>query len=358
MKVLFISRSTLNTVRGGDTTQVHHTAEALQKLGVEVDIQLAGEVTDVNSYDLVHFFNLIRPADALHYARQCRVPYVISSIYVDYSEFDQRERGGALGALARVLPKHGTEYIKTIGRSILGQDKLISRDYLFGHERSMRELINGASMILPNSESEAMRLQRDLRVSFPYRSIPNAVSEQFLHPKPNVERYANRILCVGQIEGRKNQHRLIQATGGMEVELLIVGKPSPNNLKYYDHCQRIAHPGVRFIGYLDGEELIELYQSSHVHALPSWFETTGLSSLEAGALGCNLVVSDRGDTKDYFDGFAEFCQPDDTTSIKTALQNALDKPTSDAFSQKVRENYTWAHTAQATLDAYKEVLGS
>lgn len=263
-----------------------------------------------------------------------------------------------MGALARVLPKHGTEYIKTIGRSILGQDKLISRDYLFGHERSMRELINGASMILPNSESEAMRLQRDLRVSFPYRSIPNAVSEQFLHPKPNVERYANRILCVGQIEGRKNQHRLIQATGGMEVELLIVGKPSPNNLKYYDHCQRIAHPGVRFIGYLDGEELIELYQSSHVHALPSWFETTGLSSLEAGALGCNLVVSDRGDTKDYFDGFAEFCQPDDTTSIKTALQNALDKPTSDAFSQKVRENYTWAHTAQATLDAYKEVLGS
>jgi len=27
--------------------------------------------------------------------------------------------------------------------------------------------------------------------------------------------------------------------------------------------------------------------------LPSWFETTGLSSIEAGVMGCNIVITDK-----------------------------------------------------------------
>ena len=43
MKVVFITRSTLYTVKGGDTIQVMKTAEALQKAGVAVDIRLCDE---------------------------------------------------------------------------------------------------------------------------------------------------------------------------------------------------------------------------------------------------------------------------------------------------------------------------
>ena len=48
-------------------------------------------------------------------------------------------------------------------------------------------------------------------------------------------------------------------------------------------------------------------------------ETPGLSSLEAAAMGKNIVVTTKGDTYDYFEDYAFYCEPDDIESIKNAL---------------------------------------
>ena len=63
MKVALISRSSLFSVKGGDTTQIVKTGEELNKLGVQTEIKLANEKINYEEYDLLHFFNLIRPAD-------------------------------------------------------------------------------------------------------------------------------------------------------------------------------------------------------------------------------------------------------------------------------------------------------
>jgi hypothetical protein len=43
--------------------QAVQTARHLQALGVVADVKLSNEVIDYNQYDLLHFFNIIRPAD-------------------------------------------------------------------------------------------------------------------------------------------------------------------------------------------------------------------------------------------------------------------------------------------------------
>src|ERR1700737_1129383 len=65
MQIAFIARSTLYAVQGGDTFQVIQTARHLRKLGIRVDVKLTHEKIDDERYDLLHFFNIIRPADML-----------------------------------------------------------------------------------------------------------------------------------------------------------------------------------------------------------------------------------------------------------------------------------------------------
>jgi len=93
-----------------------------------------------------------------------------------------------------------------------------------------------------------------------------------------------------------------------------------------------------------------------VHALVSWMETTGLSSLEAGVMGANLVITDKGDTRDYFEDLAYYCSPDSVDSIREAVLAAYRAPRSTALCQRILQKYTWEETARCTIEAYHTCL--
>jgi hypothetical protein len=90
MKVALIARSSLLSAKGGDTVQVQQTARCLRELGVQADIRLAREKINYGEYDLLHFFNLVRPADILPHIQSSITPFVVTPILVDYSEYDNR----------------------------------------------------------------------------------------------------------------------------------------------------------------------------------------------------------------------------------------------------------------------------
>ena len=92
MKIVFIVRSTLFTARGGDTIQVEETAANLRNLGVAVDIKKASEKINYNDYDLLHFFNIIRPADILLHINRSGKPFVVSTILVNYALYDNMQK--------------------------------------------------------------------------------------------------------------------------------------------------------------------------------------------------------------------------------------------------------------------------
>ncbi len=356
MKVAFISRSTLYTVRGGDTIQINQTAHYLRKLGVDVDIYIASSQIPYHHYDLLHFFNVIRPADHLIHIRKSKCPYVVSPVYLDYSDFDKFGRKGFSKHIIRLAGKNNAEYLKNLMRYLKKQDRLLSLEYLLGHAIAMKKVLNGAQIILPNSASENHRLCTDLKVVKDFHVVPNGIDPVLFSNIPDVPREMDKVLCVAQIYGMKNQHRLIEACKKLKLPLSIIGKAPPNHHTYYKYCKRLADNKVHFINFIPQKELITHYAGSRIHALPSWFETTGLSSLEAGAMGCQLVVGEGGDTRDYFEGYANFCKAESLESIADALNKCLANDPDLSVRDHILNNFTWEIAARETLKAYHKAL--
>ncbi len=360
MKVAFIARTTLYTSPGGDTHQIDMTARYLRRLNVGVDIYLADETVNYVQYDLLHFFNIIRPADVLPHIRNTSKPFVISTIFVDYGEFEKKNRKGIAGIATRLFSADGLEYLKVFARWVKNGDRPGSMAYIWnGHRRSVQKLIREAAMLLPNSHSEYKRLEEKYQIRQAYHLVPNGIDTDICQKEyPELPEYKNAVLCMARIEGRKNQLHLIQALKNTSYRLFIHGKPSPNHQGYYEQCVAAAagSDNIRVKSWLDGDGLYAAYYNAKVHILPSYFETTGLSSLEAAVMGCNIVITDKGDTREYFGDDAWYCNPDDPDSIRQAVEAAWVAPYNEAFRERILKEFTWERAAQETLAAYKKVL--
>lgn len=355
MKVLFISRPTLFSAPGGDTVQIQETAKELKKLGVEVSISLADENVNYAGFDLIHFFNIIRPNNISSHVKKSKLPFVISTIFVDYSEIEKEQRGFGFRILNKVFGPDGTDYLKTIARRIFNNERLIDTSYLWrGHKKSIEKLLNSADLLLPNSHNEFNRLKNRYCFENDYVKIPNAVADEFIHSSSTNDREG--VICVGRIEFIKNQMNLIKAINETDIPLKIIGKPAPNHIDYYERCKKIANPNIEFLGQLNKEEVIKYMNQSKVHVLASWFETTGLSTIEAAACGCNIVITKKGDTEEYFKDHAFYCEPNDPSSIKKAIEFALKEEVNPGLKQYMKDNFTWDKTAKETLKAYQKVL--
>ncbi len=351
--LLFLSRPNLLTDPGGDTTQILRTAEALQKLGLHADVNPTDP--DYNRYDLLHFFNIIDPEDILGHIQRTDKPFVVSTIYVDYREYDRYHRRDLIGLANRLFSYNTVEYFKTVGKWLLKGEPLSSREFLWrGHRGSIRRILQKAAHLLPNSESEYRRLASDFGIQKPYTVVPNAVDPARFYPQPAGERDA--VLCISRIEGRKNQLNLIRALEGTGLPLTLVGAPAKNQPAYYRKCRQAAGERVRFEGFVPNDQLHPYYLRARVHVLPSWFETTGLTSLEAAAMGCNIVVGDRGDVREYFGNNAWYCNPGDPASIRDAVLAAWHAPPDPAFAHRIRQEYNWEIAARMTIEAYRKVL--
>lgn len=358
MRILFISRATLYSAPGGDTVQIESTAKYLRKLSVDIDIKLSNQIIDYSTYDLLHFFNIIRPADIIKHVQLSQKPFVLSPIFVDYSEYDTMHRGGLAGMLGKVVSTDRLEYFKAVSRLFVNREKIVSRAYLFkGHRQSIIYLLKKSSCLLPNSQNEYERLYKKYGVHKKYVVVPNAIDTlQFNQDSASGHIGREGVVCVARIEGIKNQINLIRALNNSDIPLTLIGKAAPNHRAYANLCRREATSNVRFVDHLPQNQLAEIYQSAKVHVLPSWFETTGLASLEAAVMGCNIVVTDKGDTKEYFRNFAYYCSPNDPQSIRKAVMDAYQAPVNPKLKQLILENYTWDKTAEQTLEAYHAVM--
>ncbi len=356
-----ISRATLFTHPGGDTVQVKKTAQYLNKLdGITVTIKTVNEKIDFSQYDLMHLFNISRPADLLGIIKKANLPYVLSTIYIDYSEAEKNHHSKFRFYLNRVFNPDQVEYIKTVARILKKQDTLTEKGYLLkGQKKSIVEIIKKAKMLLPNSENEYKRLVKAYGCENKYKVIPNAIDiEVFknIETEDVEDTYKDAIISVGQITPVKNHLNLIRALNNSKYKVFIIGSPSSNAKSYFEKCKELAAENITFIPYVEQEKLAGIYSKAKVHALASWFETTGLVSLEASYMGCNIVITDRGDQKEYFNEYAYYCDPISPASILEAVENAFNTDYNDKLKTKIEENFTWQHTANKTLEAYKQVL--
>jgi glycosyltransferase involved in cell wall biosynthesis len=199
---------------------------------------------------------------------------------------------------------------------------------------------------------------------------PNAVRAHFRPPEPAAlaafraakglpEQF---ILYVGTLEPRKNLTTLLEAYAELArshaVPLLIGGG---KGWLYDAVFQRLDELGlreqVRFVGYLEEEELPLWYAAATVFVFPSIYEGFGMPPLEAMACGTPVVTSNSSSLPEVVGDAGLMCPPYDASAFAAALDRVL----RDAdLRHELRARglaqagtFDWRVTAERTLAAYE-----
>jgi glycosyltransferase involved in cell wall biosynthesis len=235
-----------------------------------------------------------------------------------------------------------------------GRGELLEASLRFSTDETVDfAAFESADLLLPNAVGEGASLVADFGVTTPVFPVPNGVDpDSFSTPGPP---FGDRelVLYVGRVEPHKNQLGLINALKGSGMSLVIAGHEHPDHADYVRACRRAGEGWVEFKLSFAPDELADLYHRARVHVVPSWFETTGLVSLEAALSGCSIATTDRGYAGEYFDRYAWYLDPAATGSILQAVRSAWDNPPSPELRQRILDRYTWSHVAEATLAAYE-----
>lgn len=225
------------------------------------------------------------------------------------------------------------------------------------------KLLEISTRNLPNSFAERDQLCSIYGVS-PDKFIPivNGVDEIFFEPiSPDIFRkhfniYEPFVLCMGNIERRKNQLSLIKALKGTGIHLVLAGQD--REVEYAAACRATADETVHFVSVLEhGSELHRsAYSACDALALPSTMETPGLAALEAGAAGVRLVLTEVGCTEEYFKNHACYVNPDDVSGIRDGVLKTLRCPQRNGIKQIIKNNYTWRIAAKQLIAVYTDLL--
>ncbi len=345
---------------GGDSVQLLKTKEYLEKLGVRVDLSLERN-PNLRRYDLVHLFNITNVSatyENILRAKKVGKKVVLSPIYWNLDEFlvasrENPARRSFASYWANLFPPLG--FLRHVRRR--------ARDSQYAEFlRRQKVVVEYADAILPNAYAEKILLLKDFPGLDPEKCfvVPNGVDRNIARlGRSNQGKQIvtnDSILCVGRLAERKNQHRLIKALFNTDIPLVFVG--SLDDRSYAKLCMREGSKrgNVRFVGELEHAELYAMYSNARIHALPSWYETPGLVNLEAGLMGCNLALSDRGSVKEYFGDLAYYCDPANITSIRRATLKAYNAPRNAKLSKLIEQKYSWEVVARKTLACYRKIL--
>lgn len=368
MKVLYQARPDLYSSPGGDTTQIIQTKTAVEKHGIKIDISFDPNVK-LSGYDLVHTFNLTRPQEPFYFAMNARrqnKPVVLSTIYWDLKE--SRRYEAQFSKKKRLLGniilnediKSRIQYVRDL-ITLQNPGEYLKTQRKMGFKKQQKALLLLSSMILPNSFSEKRLIEDNFGFTMLASIIPNGVDDSFdsevdkeFVPPYGKDEY---VLSVAHLSARKNQIALITACADLGYPLIIIGRANEVERSYTQKCLDLMKKNkFIYINGLDRGKLWAFYRHAKVHALVSWVETPGLSSLEAGVCGCNIVTTKIGGTGEYFEDMAWYCDPGNQGSIKESLNSAYKTPKNEKLSFHIKQKFTWDQAAKETISAYMKLL--
>lgn len=170
------------------------------------------------------------------------------------------------------------------------------------------------------------------------------------------------ILFVSSLFGYKNAETLIEAYYRLGPDfqkknsLVIVGYPRDRS--YFNFLRnlvrrRVLNSSVVFTGGLDQEAIAKLYQSAFIFVYPSYYETFGLTILEAMACGCPVIASNVGSIPEIGGKAANYFIPESPdelaeTLLELSRNKKLRKQQIERGLKRVKY-FSWAKTARSTL---------
>ena len=163
------------------------------------------------------------------------------------------------------------------------------------------------------------------------------------------------VLFIGSEQPRKNLERLEKAVATLRARghphvLVTAGADSWGRVDFGDTF-------VRKLGKVSDEVLRRLYANAGCLAIPSLHEGFGLPALEAMAAGAPVVAANTAALPEVTGGAAVLVDPLDVEDIADGLERAIqERETLIAAGRRRAAQFTWANTAELTVQAYRELV--
>ena len=170
------------------------------------------------------------------------------------------------------------------------------------------------------------------------------------------------VLFVGRLVPEKGVHLLCEAFSQIDTDmkLALVGGLSFTQ-DYMDQLKRYESDRVRFLDYVYGEGLEELWSNAYVVVQPSLMEGLSIALLEALSYSRCVLISDIPENLEV----AEECSPSFKTQnvrdLREKLQMLLERPDLVKHYESlarghIAEHYSWDKVTASTESVYLDLV--
>jgi glycosyltransferase involved in cell wall biosynthesis len=244
---------------------------------------------------------------------------------------------------------------------------------------TVHRTVQNAARILTCSEFSRQAIARAYRLN-PDRIVvaPNAASPVFrpLDRQQAVDQiqrsYGIRapfLLCVGNLQRRKNQLGLISAFQQLMTDqpdlphhLVLVGKETAQaaEIRAVARQSPMRHR-IHFTGFVDDSMLPWLYNACDLFVFPSFYEGFGIPVLEAMACGCPVASSNRTALPEVAGNTALYFNPASVSSMAETMRDMLRNldfaaTLGRSALDRARE-FRWRRSAEIVLNTYRQAAG-
>lgn len=208
--------------------------------------------------------------------------------------------------------------------------------------------------------------------------IPNGIHEPVMvAPQMITQKYGlngqDYILFLARLVPEKGVHTLIEAyeKSKISIPLVIAGGSSHSGeyeTKIKDMSEQMnQHNGqgkVILTGFVQGQELEELYSNALLYVLPSEIEGMPLSLLEAMSYGCLCLTSDIPENTDVTRKHGLSFKTGSVDSLQSALCETIDNINElrqkelyrkETIKQYILGQYNWDEIVKRTLQCYEDI---
>jgi len=196
----------------------------------------------------------------------------------------------------------------------------------------------------------------------------NNVRDNYATQRPEIASLANRrfVFCLGTIELRKNQGRLIEAFAKLDpkrwkhVSLVLAGGPGHGaDALFQRHGQVIAAlksaQRLSILGNISDSEKHWLLENCSAFAYPSLYEGFGLPLIEAMTFNKPILTSNFGAMSEVVGPQGVLVNSRDTSEIEQGLERILSATTNSVdWSQRMR-SFTWENSVLKHIEIYRSV---
>lgn len=332
MKLGFIIPFANIDFSGGVTVQGRMWKEGLEKLGNNVDLINAWDKFEWDSYD---YIIILRTGKLL----------------VDYAKVIKKFNRVKL-VCAPIIDYHKSFQRFVFTCKYLGSNRF--RVYNQYHELYTSRDLFDYFFVRSNFEArflyDGMNISKDKVFTLPlsYRVPLEYINQIDYNAKENFCFHSSRLAFSG-----KNVERLIKAAIKYEFKLVLAG--SINGISEQNWLNNLIcmHDNIEYVGWLSDDELYSYYRRAKAFALPSIVEGVGMVALEAAMFGCDIILTNIGAPKEYFNNMAYLVNPFDIDDIGRSIQNVLNGDTSQPY---LREHILKNNNTDSCIRSLDKVL--